>query len=550
LSFSGTFDRILSVCQNNLMFGITFITNGLIMYKIIKKLIAIWALFFYLAPFSVLAQASLDMETEIPTTTEQATFSPVIESGDSVQINKNIIFDASATTHPDVDDTNITYTWDFGDGNKKEGREVVYTYTTLGQKTLTLTANDGKESKTISKNIFVYKKIIIFITDKAEIKDRIEGFKNYARDRDTDIVVYESYDSATEFITEEILERKLREATENLKKIDEIIVWTEGNSGLNALSRVKQNQPNQDDALAFENKTILVVNNDQDPTRLERQYELLKPKNIVSAKEAAIYAFIESETVEEFINRMEKNGYDYQLTNAQTGQLQLWNFMSYFVNYLIDSGIPANTVILILMLPVIATVVSVMKQVVGVTTFGVYTPTIITLTFWILGLRFGLLTLLVVFLVGTGTRAILRRYRLLYVPRMAIVLTSVAIAILFMLIVSIRFNLFDAQFYSLSVFPMLILSTLTEKFVDTQGGKGFKQAMFLTLQTVFVAIIAYIVIGGSVFTFKFDVLQGFMLAYPEVIILIIFFNIFLGRWTGLKLLEYARFREVLRHVEE
>ncbi|MCD6109310.1 PKD domain-containing protein [bacterium] len=516
------------------------------MHQTIKKLVAISALFFYLAPFSVFAQDQPAVESIKP---EEVTFTPAITASSSVQINKNIIFDASGTKHPD-ENANITYTWDFGDGNKKEGREVVYSYTTLGQKTLTLTANDGKETKTVTKDIFVYKKIIIFITDKAEIKDRVEGFKNYARDRDTDIVVYESYDSATEFITEEILERKLREATDNLKKIDEIIVWTEGNSGLNALSRVKQNQANQDDTLTFENKTILVINNDDTPTQLARQYELLKPKNIVSAKEPAIYAFIESATTNEFINRMEKNGYDYELTNAQTGQLQLWNFMSYFVNYLIDSGIPANTVILILMLPVIATVVSIMKQVVGVTTFGVYTPTIITLTFWILGLKFGLLTLLVIFLVGTGTRIALKRYRLLYVPRMAIVLTSVAVAILFMLILSIRFNLFDSQFYSLSVFPMLILSTLTEKFVSAQGGKSFKQTMIATLQTVLVAIIAYIVIGGDVFGFKINQLQGFMLAYPEVIILIIFFNVFLGRWPGLKLLEYARFREVLRHVEE
>lgn len=521
------------------------------MYRTTKKIFATLALAFYLLPITAFAQDEPSIED---TTPKEVTFNAVLKASDSVQIDKNIIFDASGTTHPDPE-ANITYTWDFGDGNKKEGHEVVHTYTTLGPKTVTLTANDGNETKTATKDIFVYKKIIIFITDKADIKDRVEGFKNYARDRDTDIVVYESYDSATEFITEEVLERKLSEATENLKKIDEIIVWTEGNSGLNALSRVKQNQANQEEPLTFENKTILVVSNDdQSPAQLQRQYELLKPKNIVSAKEAAIYALIESQTSQEFIDRMQQDGYDYQLTNAQTGQLQLWNFMSYFVNYLVDSGIPANTVILILMLPVIATMVSVMKQVVGLTTFGVYTPTIITLTFWILGLKFGLLTLLIIFFVGTGTRTALKRYRLLYVPKMAIVLTAVAVAILFMLIISIRFNLFDAQFYSLSVFPMLILSTLTEKFVEAQGGKGFNKAMILTLQTVFVAILAYIVIGGEVdlllFKLKFTALQGFMLAYPEVIILIIFFNIFLGRWTGLRLLEYVRFREVLRHVEE
>lgn len=517
----------------------------------IRKLAAVLALLLYVMPFTALAQDEVIIED---VREEEVVFSAVIKASDSIQLDKNIIFDASGTTHPDAD-ANITYTWDFGDGNKKEGREVVHTYDSLGKKTVTLTANDGITTQTVSKDLFVYKKIIIFITDKAKIRDRVEGFKNYARDRDTDIVVYESYDSATEFITEEILERKLREATENLKKIDEIIIWTEGNSGLNALSRVKQSQSGQENPLTFENKTILVVNDeDQRTAQLQRQYELLKPKNIVSAKEAAIYAFIESSTMDEFISRMEKDGYDYQLTDAKTGQLQLWNFMSYFVNYLIDSGIPANTVILILMLPVIATMVSIMKQVVGLTTFGVYTPTIITLTFWILGLKFGLLTLLIVFLVGTGARAILKRYRLLYVPKMAIVLTFIAISILLMLMFSIRFNLFDAQFYSLSVFPMLILSTITEKFVDTQGGKGFKQAMILTLQTVFVAILAYVVIGGEVdlylFKIKFSALQGFMLAYPEVIVLIIFFNVFLGKWSGLRLLEYVRFREILRHVEE
>lgn len=525
------------------------------MFRMIKKCMAICALMLYVFPLTVYAQDNPAIEELTPeSVTEEVIFDVQITAPESIQIDKNIIFDAAKTTHPDENAT-ITYTWDFGDGNKKEGREVVHTYTSLGQKNIILTANDGMETKTVTRDIFVYKKIIAFITDKADIKDRVEGFKNYARDRDTDIVVYESYDSATEFITEEIFERKLSEATENLKKIDEIIVWTEGHSGLNALSRVKQNQVKLEDPLTFENKTILVVSdNDQSTAQLQRQYELLKPKNIISAKEAAIYAFIESMTAEEFIQRMEKDGFDYQLTNAQTGQLQLWNFMSYFVNYLIDSGIPANTVILILMLPVIATMVSIMKQVVGLTTFGVYTPTIITLTFWILGLKFGLLTLLIVFLVGTGARSVLKRYRLLYVPRMAIVLTSVALAILFMLIISIRFNLFDAQFYSLSIFPMLILSTLTEKFVNVQGGKGFKKAMILSLQTVLVAVVAYIVIGGSVdlylFKIHFTTLQGFMLAYPEVIILIIFINIFLGRWTGLRLLEYVRFREVLRHVEE
>lgn len=526
------------------------ILTGLLMFK---KLLILPLLFVYfLSAFTAFAQE--DEAADTPIYIEDAAFEAIINARDSVQINKNIIFDATKTTHPDAEAI-IKYSWDFGDGNKKEGSEVVHTYTELGPKTVTLTADDGSQSVSTSLELFVHKKIIILITDRAELKDRIEGFSNYANERDNEILVYESYDSATEFISEEVLERKLSENIDNIRKIDEIVVWTEGNSGLNALSRVKQSQMELDPPLDFSKKTILVLkDDDQNLGQLSRQYELLKPENIVVAKEAAFYAFIDSADTEHFINRLENDGYEYNLINQETGKLQLWNFMSYFVNYLIDSGIPANTVILILMLPVIAMIVSFMKQIVGFTTFGVYTPTIITLTFWILGLKFGVLTLIVIFLVGTGMRYLLRKFRLLYIPKMAIVLSVVALAIFSLLIISIRFSLFDAQFFSLSIFPMLILSTLTEKFISVQSGKGLNKAIILTLQTVFVAIVAYIVIGGEIdlflFKLKFGALQGFMLSYPEIILLFIAINVLLGRWTGLRLLEYVRFREVLRHVEE
>lgn len=520
------------------------------MYK--KLLPLILLLVFISTPFTVFAQE--EAVDENPTYIGDAVFEAVITASSSVQQNKNIIFDATKSTHTSTD-ANITYNWDFGDGNKKQGPEVVHNYTELGPKTVTLTADDGSQTVTSTKDIFVHKKIIILITDKADLQERLDGFTNYARDRDNEILVYESYDSATEFIAEEVLERKLSENIDNLRKIDEIIVWTEGDSGLNALSRVKQNQAELDPPLTFDKKTILVLKDeDESLSQLQRHYELLKPENIIIAKEAAFYALIDSDNAADFIDKLKNDGYEYNLINQETGTLQLWNFMSYFVNYLIDSGIPANTVILILMLPVIATIVAFMKQIVGLTTFGVYTPTIITLTFWILGLKFGVLTLIVIFLVGTGVRIALSRFRLLYIPKMAVVLTTVALAIFALLIISIRFSLFDAQFFSLSIFPMLILSTLTEKFVNVQSGKGFKQAIILILQTVLVSIIAYIVIGGQIdlflFEFKFSMLQGFILSYPEIILLFIIINIFLGRWTGLKLLEYVRFREVLRHNEE
>ena len=74
------------------------------------------------------------------------------------------------------------------------------------------------------------------------------------------------------------------------------------------------------------------------------------------------------------------------------------------------------------------------------------------------------------------------------------------------------------------------------------------------IETVIVAIIAYFIAGGEInlgFTsFKFEFIKRMMLTYPEIIFLLIIINFVLGKWSGLRVLERVRFREVLRHIEE
>jgi hypothetical protein len=92
-----------------------------------KKFLVLPILFVYfLSALSAFAQAETD--AEVPTYIEDTVFEAVINADDSVQINKNIIFDATKSTHPELG-TNITYSCEFGYGNKKEGSEVVHTYT-------------------------------------------------------------------------------------------------------------------------------------------------------------------------------------------------------------------------------------------------------------------------------------------------------------------------------------------------------------------------------------------------------------------------------------
>ena len=82
------------------------------------------------------------------------------------------------------------------------------------------------------------------------------------------------------------------------------------------------------------------------------------------------------------------------------------------------------------------------------------------------------------------------------------------------------------QIATIAVFPMLIMVTLAEKFVSSMSGRGYYGAILLMFETTIVALICYWVV-------EWQYLQNIILAYPEIILLIILVNLLLGRWTGL-----------------
>jgi hypothetical protein len=224
------------------------------------------------------------------------------------------------------------------------------------------------------------------------------------------------------------------------------------------------------------------------------------------------------------------------------------------VNFLVESGIPDNTIILILMLPIIATVIVFMRQVIGMNTFGMYTPLIICLTFLILGLKFGLITLVISLAVGLATRFALKKVHLLFMSKLSIMMIMLTLAIFALLIGGTWFKLFDSDFVSLAIFPMLILASMTEKFTSIQSEVGFWQTLWLTAQTIIIAIVGYFIVGGSIdlgfFSFQWDFLRNFIRHYPEAIFIFLIIDIGLGKWTELRLVEYMRFREIFQHNEE
>ncbi len=209
-----------------------------------------------------------------------------------------------------------------------------------------------------------------------------------------------------------------------------------------------------------------------------------------------------------------------------------------FITLAAANGVPLDTLVLVLILPIIVTMIAFFRQVIGIKAFGIYTPAIITFAFLATNeIKYGITIFVTVILVGTVTRYLLKKARLLYLPRVAIMITIVGFSILFLLFIGGTWN--RTGLASVSIFPILIMITLVEKFIAVQIEKGNRAAIILSLETLFISIIGYYIAS-------WPQLIKVILNYPWISLLTIPVNILLGKWTGLRLSEYFRFRQIIK----
>lgn len=210
------------------------------------------------------------------------------------------------------------------------------------------------------------------------------------------------------------------------------------------------------------------------------------------------------------------------------------------ISFFVSEGVPIETVYLLVMLPVIATLVAFLRQIVGIKAFGIYTPSLITFAFFAFGekgLKYGVAIFLAVIGMGILARYLLRSLRILYLPRVAITLSIISLTVLGIL--TFGGSLQRTGLAAIDIFPLLILITLAEKFIAAQIDQGSKTALVLAGETLFISIIGYFFLGWSA-------IHNFFLQYPWVILSTFFINFGLGKWTGLRLIELFRFRSIMK----
>ena len=468
---------------------------------------------------------------------------PIANAGQDIEqlLGAKIKFSGAESIDPLGGELN--YNWDFGDGQFGNGREVSHVYEAPGDYNVTLSVSNQDGTDQDEVIVKIYEDIIVLITSLSTTDDEILSLQRYSSRERVYLSIISKSSSDPDYLVEAALVDAMLEKREEIKKSSAIIAWTDGNIGLNALAKFAQSAGDISDLNMGKKAVVNVTEGSftQTARLAQSTFDLLNPQYLLLTKKIALFTVIDAKYSDGILKEIRATGISHNLISFYSGRgikdLGVTNFMSYTVNYLTNKGVSTENIILMLMLPIIAMIVAFARQFLGIKTFGIYTPTIITLSFLATGLKYGLTIFLAILIVATIARLILRKFRLSYLPRMAIVLTIVAFVILTMFIVAAVTN--RIGFISLSVLPILVLIILVEKFVAIQIEKGPRTAIMLSLETILVSIVCYFIASWNAFI-------TFVLAYPEIILLTFVINILLGRWAGLRISEYIRFREIRR----
>lgn len=203
--------------------------------------------------------------------------------------------------------------------------------------------------------------------------------------------------------------------------------------------------------------------------------------------------------------------------------------------------VPMHKVLcVLLLLPFGALITTIIRNVVGIGTFGTFSPALLAMSFIYANWQTGVVILLIVGLVGVLSRSFLERLRLLAVPRLSIILTLVILCVVFGM--SILYYLLPEIVTDAVLLPMVILTMLIERFYVTTEEDGLTYTVQLAAGTLMVASLVYAILAWN------EVGQ-FVLVYPESHLFTIAVFILLGRYAGYRITELWRFRDLVTSSE-
>lgn len=191
----------------------------------------------------------------------------------------------------------------------------------------------------------------------------------------------------------------------------------------------------------------------------------------------------------------------------------------------------------LLLVPIGGFVMAFLRNVIGVPTFGTFTPVLIALAFRETQLLNGLILFTLVVILGLTVRFYFERLGLLLVPRLAAVL---CVVVLLLVAIGVVSNELDIETgLSVALFPMVILTMVIERMSIVWEERGPAEAIVEGCGSLAVASAAYLVMSVHE-------IQHLVFVFPELLLVVLAASLLLGRYKGYRLSELMRFKAFMR----
>jgi len=206
-------------------------------------------------------------------------------------------------------------------------------------------------------------------------------------------------------------------------------------------------------------------------------------------------------------------------------------------------SLPVNTQAVyrvMLLVPIGAFLLVILRNIVGIKTFGTFMPVLIGLAFRETGLLWGIFLFTVLIAMGLSIRFYLERLKLLVVPRLAAVL--IVVVLLMAALSILTHSLGIHRGLSVALFPMVILTMTIERMSILWEERGSAEALISGLGSLATASLSFIVMNAKQ-------VEHLVFVFPELLLVVLAATLLLGRYSGYRLMDLYRFRELARGVK-
>lgn len=190
---------------------------------------------------------------------------------------------------------------------------------------------------------------------------------------------------------------------------------------------------------------------------------------------------------------------------------------------------------LLLLLPIGALVTVFMRIMIGVRTSGTFMPVLISLAFLQTSLLPGLINFIAIVAMGLLLRSYLSHLNLLLVARIATIIVIVIFIIAMMSLLGYQLGFNTGM--TVAFFPIIIIAWTIERMSILWEEEGPREVFVQGSGSLLVAILAYLLMQHP--------LAGHLsFNFPELHLVLIALIMLMGQYTGYRLLELRRFRDI------